>query len=253
MNKLHEKFAKQGLTIIGVSDESVAKVEPYIQQNNVQYVIAIGGAAGYTTGSIPHAWLVSPSQEIVWHGLPAELKESLIEEHIKKVRLAPTFEFPKELKSVEKILNAGNYGKGLKELESHLKSAKSDGVRKAAEEALEKVKAYGKGKLEAAEACAGEGYYAEAIESAEFLEKSFKDHELSEQAKAKKEAWKKDPKVKAELEASANLDRAQGLIRDKKYKPAGAILQQLISNKKFSETKARKRAEEKLKAIKSYL
>jgi hypothetical protein len=204
---------------------------------------------------------VSPTEEVVWEGHPASLNDGIIEEHLKNVRLQPTFAFPRELKSIEKTLNAGNFGKGLKDLEKFLGDAKEetkgtavrdeqgDDPAAAARKAIEEVRGYGKAKLQTADAYAKDGYYADALAMVETLEKSFKGDEISAQAKEKKEAWKKDPAVKAEIEAGAYLERASVLIREKKYKQARAILDQIIAARRFQETKAKKRAEERKKSL----
>lgn len=186
--------------------------------------------------------------EIVWEGHPGELKETLIEEHLKSVRLKPTFELPKDLKKAQTDLNAGKYASGVKALETYLKKPKNDADARAARDAIDAVNSHGKGKLEDADKLAGQGYYADALGLVTDLERDFKGMEVGNQAKAKRDAWKKDDKAKAEIEASAIVDKASELLRQKKTPEAQALLQRVLQSKKFEGTKARERAQEKLKS-----
>jgi hypothetical protein len=242
LNELTEKFEKKGLTIIGVTDESASRISSFIEQKGIKYVIAIGGGSGYQTSGIPHSWLVSSTGEVVWDGHPAELKDDMLEEQLRKVLLR-----------AEASLNAGKYAEGIKALETYVKKPQGEEAAKAASEAIEKVAKYGKEKLQDAERLAQDGYYAEALETVAALEKGFKGTELGDQAKKKHDAWKKDDKVKTELEASALVDKAEDLARGKKYKDAGAFLQRVLQLKKYEGTKARERAEARLKSIRQYL
>ena len=85
MNELNSKFKSRGLVVIGVSDESEAKVAPFITKNNMEYIVAIGGADAYKTRGIPAAWLVGADGVVLWQGHPGNLKESVIEESLNQV------------------------------------------------------------------------------------------------------------------------------------------------------------------------
>ncbi len=237
------------MTIIGVSDEASAKVKGFVEQNGIKYTIAIKGADEYKTSGIPRAWLVSPRGEIVWEGHPGDLKEPLIEEHLKGVTLTPTFSLPKDLKSAEKELNAGRFSDALKALETHLKKPKSPETESAARETIEKVKAYGASRLQRAEEYAKEREYGEAAEVLKGLEKSFKGLEAGEKARETLAAWKKDEKIKLELDGSAFLEKAEAHIQAKQYKNAAGFLLQITKPKKFEGTKVREIAAKKLAAV----
>lgn len=241
------------MTVIGVTDETKGKVQPYIEQNSIEYVIALGGGGGYKTTGIPHAWLVSADRTVVWKGHPSELKEPLIEEHLAKVRLQPVFKLPKDLASAEKSLNTGKYAAGVKALEKYLEKPKDEASASEARKAVEEVKTYGDDKYKQAESYAAEGYYGEAMEILAALERDFKGLEIGEKSKEKRAEWKKDTAVKAELEAGAYLDQAADLCRQKKYRAAYPLLQKVLQSKKYETTKARARAEAKLKEIEGFL
>jgi tetratricopeptide (TPR) repeat protein len=216
-------------------------------------VIALGGASGYQTRGIPHAWLVSPTAEIVWEGHPSGLTQGIIEQHLKGVRPGPTVELPSELRGAKRYFDAGKYATGVKELEKYLKSPKDEEVAKSAREAIEKVNAYVKGKIESAAVYAKEGYYSEAMEILQETEKIFKGLEGADEAKAKVAEWKKDAKIKLELEAGAYLQKARELIDEKQYRSAAPLLARITNAKKYEGTKVRELAEKELEKIKGKL
>ncbi|MBI4606257.1 MAG: hypothetical protein HY721_30190 [Planctomycetes bacterium] len=249
MNELTDKFEKRGLTIIGVTDESTQKIKSFIAEKGIKYVIAIKGAGEYKTDGVPHGWLVGPNGSIVWEGHPAELKDDLIEENLKGVSLTPVFSLPKDLRSAQKDLNAGNLASGLEALESHLKKPKSPETEAAAKETIEKVKAFGQEKLQRAEDLAKERHYGDAAGILRSLEKSFKGHEYGAKAKETLEEWKKDKAIKLELDGASTLEKADALVQAKQYRQAVGLLAQLTKGKKYDGTKVREVAEKKLAAV----
>src|SRR5262245_8739365 len=44
MNEIHDKYAAKGLTIIGVTEEPVAKVKPVVESKGMKYAVAIAKA-----------------------------------------------------------------------------------------------------------------------------------------------------------------------------------------------------------------
>jgi thiol-disulfide isomerase/thioredoxin len=249
LNELKEKYGKQGLSIIGVTEEPAAKVKPFVEEQGMKYLIALGGAAEYKTNGIPAAWLVSPKGTIVWQGHPMDLKEATIEEHLKDVRLAPVPALPKELKAVEKDLAAGDFGGALKALETHLKKPKSTETEAAAKDAVEKLQAHAKTQLEESEKSAKDGNYYDAVLGLEGVQKSYKGTEFADKAKDTLAAWKKDKAVKVELDGVGLVQKAEALLEAKQYKNAAAYLVQVAKTKKFDETKIQARAKKMLSSV----
>src|SRR5258705_11601104 len=102
------------------------------------------------------------------------MNKATIDEQICRVRLAPTFKLPKELKSAHTLLEAGKFGQGLKELE---RAAQKPGdTQKPAQEAIAEIKKYGESKLEDAGNLAKEKDYSTAIEVLASVEKGFNGH-----------------------------------------------------------------------------
>ena len=132
------------------------------------------------------------------------------------------------------------------------KGRHEDDIPKAKETAGKVVK-YGKEQLEAAKTNGEEGYYADGMQILAMLEKSFKGHEIGDEAKELLSKWKKDSTVKAERQAGTLLEQASGLIRQKKFQAANAVLQRILHNKKFDGLKTRERAQQKLQSIKDYV
>jgi len=77
LTKIQEQFADRGVKIIGVSNEKLSTVEPFVQKmgDEMAYTVAIDGGVAkdymdkYNIGGIPHAFVVKDG-EVAWHGLP---------------------------------------------------------------------------------------------------------------------------------------------------------------------------------------
>ncbi len=90
LSGLQKKFAKQGVVFIGVSSEETEAVEPFVkaQGGKMDYHVGVDstGASSrdwmqaYGQNGIPHAFVVSTSGDLVWHGYPNAELEKTIEE-----------------------------------------------------------------------------------------------------------------------------------------------------------------------------
>lgn len=241
------------MTIVGVTNESASRIEPFITDKGIKYLIALGGGGGYKYPGIPHAWLVDPKGKIVWDGHPASLKGTMIEEQLARVRLYPEFDLPKGLKRAQGYLAKGNFAYGLKALESYVKRPKDDEVASIAKKTIREVKKWGKGKYQDALDLGKEGDYGEGLLVLMQLEKQFKGREIGDKAKQTKSEWKKDKTIKTEIAAATALQKARSLISKKKYPAAGNLLKAIIKSKRFKETKTRVRAQKELQAIRAKL
>lgn len=249
LNEWHEKYFNKGLAIVGVTDEPTSKIRGFIQEKGVKYLIATGVQDVFRNPSIPHAWLISPAGEVVWRGHPMSLKDSAIEEQLKTARVLPEFSLPEDLKRAEAYLNAGEYGKGIDTIERYLKRPKSDDAAAAGKEAVEKVRAYGKDKLEDAKAKAEERDYTYAVSVMTDLAKSFRGTDLGDEAKKQLDEWKRDRDVRVELEAAAILEMARKEIREKDLRAAQGLLLRLTKTSKYEKTRAFELAAEDLKEV----
>jgi hypothetical protein len=241
------------LTIVGVTDEAEERIRPFITKHNIEYLIAIGGANGYVTRGIPHAWLVSAAGDVVWEGHPASLTDAAVEKELRHVRLRPSFKLPKELKRAAAQLNAGQYASGLRALNRYLQKPKSDEGADAARAAIEQVEAFGAAKLKRVQSLAEGGFYLDAQAALKEVEKMFRGTAIGDQAKAQQKEWKGDKLVRAEIQAGTLVAKASELIGKKKYKDAAAYLQRVLQSKHYSETRTRGRAEELYGSIREKL
>jgi hypothetical protein len=249
LNKLQEAYGERGLTVVGVTDESAAKVQRFQERHPMKYPVATGVKRVYRSRSIPHAWLVSPKGKLVWGGHPGSLRASLIERALKEVVVQPRFSLPAPLAKAEKDLNEGRFGAGISSLEVYLNAPKEDGVAPAATKALSRVRKYGQSKLEEARGFATAGDYTYAVRILRDLERGFEGSAVAEQAKAQHQAWMGDEKVRAELEAEALVLEATELIKRQEFAPAAEILKRVTDTEKYADTKAQKVARRTLEKV----
>ena len=89
LTELQQKFKDRGVQFVGVSNESLETVKPFVSQmgDKMNYTVAIDdndktstaymGAFG--VDGIPHAFVVDRSGAISWHGHPMAVLEQAIE------------------------------------------------------------------------------------------------------------------------------------------------------------------------------
>jgi thiol-disulfide isomerase/thioredoxin len=91
LTELQKKFKDQ-VVFVGVSDETAAKVKPFVEKlgEQMDYVVALDDqrktSAGYMgafgVNGIPHAFIVDKAGKLVWHGHPMDDMESVLSEVI---------------------------------------------------------------------------------------------------------------------------------------------------------------------------
>lgn len=80
LTELQKKFADRGVVFVGVSDETAAKVQTFVDQmgDKMDYVVAVdnngrtsqGYMRAYEQNGIPHAFVVDREGRMAWHGHP---------------------------------------------------------------------------------------------------------------------------------------------------------------------------------------
>ncbi len=80
LTEIQKKFKDKGVTIIGISDETEAEVNPFVKQmgDKMDYVVAIDKnrstfgryMTAFQQGGIPTAFIVDKAGKIVWFGHP---------------------------------------------------------------------------------------------------------------------------------------------------------------------------------------
>ena len=243
LNRLTDEFGQKGLTIVGITAEPPEKVKAFLQQKGVKYMVGSGGADGYVTRGIPHAWLVSPKGTIVWEGYPTDLRVELIQEHLRDVTLSPRFELPKTMQDIEDALNKGRFGSGLRSLKAHSNGADSQ-LATIARETADKVMAYGQERLQRAEDLIGQNGYGHAAEILADLTTSFHGTEIADHARTRQAALRQDPRIRVELEGEELLARADELAAQNRHHQAAAFAEQIIKSKKYDNSNVRKKAQQ---------
>ena len=82
LNKLHGQFSRQGLQVVGISNEDPDTLRRFLEQTPIDYTVARDGNSTYfrhlgVTG-IPHAVLLDRTGRIAWQGHPTSLQERRI-------------------------------------------------------------------------------------------------------------------------------------------------------------------------------
>lgn len=148
---LHKKYAEQGLVIVGHTDGSSSNLEAFIKAKNIPYIISVGadiGKAAYGVVGIPKVYVIDPDGKIAWDGHPSDLKEDVITNALKNVRLsaspAPRFAKPASAEKVARIeqgVSMGKVGAGVKALEK-LTDDKDVDTAASAKASLEAIAAW---------------------------------------------------------------------------------------------------------------
>ena len=83
MNALHDKYTAKGLVIIGLSDETEAKVKPFLVKYPMRYASAVEGTKSLKKElrikAIPYSIFVDRAGKIVWRGQPDDITDKLID------------------------------------------------------------------------------------------------------------------------------------------------------------------------------
>jgi hypothetical protein len=231
------------LSIVGVTDEAATKIKPFIKSKGINYLIAIGRSTGYQARGIPASWLIDTKGNIVWEGHPAGLKDQQIEELVKAYTPWPQLELGGDLKKASAYVKAGRLGDGIKALTRFLKKPSDDSLIADAEKGLKSIEEFGASQLAGAEEAVKKGDFDVVLTSLELIEKSFKGHDVGDQAKARLRALKKEKATKNEMAAAAIFIKAQKNIDSGQNRFAMAYLRQITKAKKYADTKMKAKAE----------
>lgn len=90
LSELQAKFKGKNVTIVGVSDEPVPKVKPFVDKmaDQMNYVVAVDDARrtsaaymeAFGVDGIPHAFIVDKQGRIAWHGHPMSGLDKALED-----------------------------------------------------------------------------------------------------------------------------------------------------------------------------
>lgn len=167
--------------------------------------------------------------------------------------MLPIFDLPDELSRAKGYLDAGVFGKGISELEKAIKRNDDTSVQEKARNAIEEVLKYGRAELKKVDAYGASGDYVDGMELLEGLTKAFKRTDLAKDFSSKLSTWKKDKKIKAEIEGANILESARDLVRRAKYKAAARLFAKVARGSKYKGTRVQEEAEKRLEEVMRYL
>src|SRR5215471_6283546 len=138
--RMAEDFGKKGLNVLALTNESRETVMKYMTQLAavpLPYTIGYGGGSGnYPSPGIPHAFLISADQKVVWEGNPGSFPEKLLDEELKKVKITDEMKNARAEKAVayaETLITAKDYLRAANLLDKTAKDlGATEGGKKAA-------------------------------------------------------------------------------------------------------------------------
>ena len=89
LSQLQKKFAAKDVVLIGITDEEVGKVKPFVAKmaGEMDYTVAIDQdkqtsenyMGAFKQNGIPHAFIVDKTGAVIWHGHPMDQLEETLE------------------------------------------------------------------------------------------------------------------------------------------------------------------------------
>jgi hypothetical protein len=160
-----EEYAKKGLNVIAITNESRETVQKYMAQLTaapVPYTVGLGGGSNaYPAAGIPKAFLIGADGKVVWEGSPGAFSTKQLEEELKKVKITDEMRAAKAEKALayaetligkkdvlvaatllEKVSKDAKAGEGAKKAAERLAALQTDAALKAeldAQKALDKA------------------------------------------------------------------------------------------------------------------
>jgi hypothetical protein len=211
--------------VVGVTNEPMAKVKPFVEQNGMKYPIAIDstGAAmkAYGVNGIPHAFLIDKDGNITWSGHPASLGAADLEKVL--VGAEPLGKLSDQLEPVQMLLDKGQRGRALTTLQAMQQGGKLTGKSpEAAEKAIARLQRDATTLLARAAEHQKEGQLFPAVSTLQSVATRFDACEYGVAAKAKLDELANADAGKNAIALVARAQKAQQLAAEKKYDAAYA-------------------------------
>ncbi len=97
LNELQEKFGEQGLSVLGVTEESAGMTTKWVEKHGMEFAFAYDKTGHFSgkisKGGYPNAALIDATGTLVWRGHPSSLDEETIAKALKTEALStPLFE-----------------------------------------------------------------------------------------------------------------------------------------------------------------
>jgi hypothetical protein len=252
------EFGKQGLRVVALSNEPLAKVEPYVDQMDLPFLVAAGSTSGgvYGVSGIPHSFLIDAEGNLAWEGNPGDLSKGVIKKALKGAK-RPKVDFLSvridgevdgRLAKARELAADGELSEAMKEIESTLSDEKSDEGQKKAATALQgAIDAHAKLLASQVEKLLKSRDVERAIAVLEGLSKALPASEAGANARKRLDEIGSDVKLKGELEAAKALQRLKDQIRPLKKDKARPKIEEFV--KKYAGTRAAERAANLTKTV----
>ena len=119
LNELHEKYADQGLSILGLTSDQNDRQKTLAVAEKLDISYAWGWDPGgallerFGVTGIPHSLLVDPDGIVIWRGHPAQLTEERIQEALAGALARPVWTWPAGSEAVRQALAEGDMARAL--------------------------------------------------------------------------------------------------------------------------------------------
>jgi len=96
LNELSSRFRNRGLVVVGLTQESRAVAEAFLQRVDIQYTVGAAGAKPLQKAlgikALPYAIVVDDKNQIIWRGQASSLRAAEIEQLLERAAspLAPS-------------------------------------------------------------------------------------------------------------------------------------------------------------------
>jgi len=220
VNEIQEKWGAKGLSVIGVTDESVSLTEPWISANKAEYAYAYdkGGKLSRYFGvdSIPRAVVIGADGTVLYNGHPMELKDEVLAKAVNGALAKPMWEWSGAGKGVKGALLKRDY-KGALDLATKLTPADSG------PEILAAVQAMVKSKVENLRSARARGDYLGAQSAASALQKELVGLPEADEAAKVVAELAADPKALEVIKGQQKLAKIEAKEPGKKKELQAAI------------------------------
>lgn len=198
--------------IVGVTDEPKSLVEKHIESKKIAYPVAIlepDEERLFDFNGFPTAFLIGPDGHIVWKGHPGNLDEEFPRDRLAAL-LATTAYVPplsKEHKSIQKLLDKGEYGDAYVKI---VKALEKEPDASELVDAKSRIEGLAAARLAQAQQAETAGEHGRALAGFETLETAFAGVPGAEPAAQAAEAIRdsEDETIERELSAWKDFESA---------------------------------------------
>ena len=208
MNATHQKYADQGLVVLGVSSESGSQLKPFVEKFKTEYPVVGATRAGshYGVRAYPTYYLVSPSGRILAGPTHGKFSDDVLKSALRSVVLFPEVPESSRLASLAKASAKADVAEVSKVLARLVGNAELSAEEKscvvATQSALTRILKVTSEEVQ--ELGQGPDYYASQLRLRE-IAKTFSGLPVESEADAQLDRFRKDSVIKKELSAMKRL------------------------------------------------